>query len=157
MASLNKVQLIGYLGSNPEKKVTAGGTSVVSVSIATTNYYKDQTGQSQSSTDWHRLVFWKNLADNIATYTKKGSLIYVEGRLQTREWTKDEVRHFTTEVVAERVQFLDKKEQSEGSSNNYYNPQQSNTTNAGTGQSNNFSGATQVEQNDDFVEDDVPF
>ena len=109
MATLNKVMLIGRLGNNPEKKITTSGKSVVSVSLASSSFYKDEMGNKQENTEWHRLVFWGNLADNLCQYTKKGSLLYVEGRLQTKEWTKDDVRRFTTEIVVSNMQFLDKK------------------------------------------------
>ena len=152
MASLNKVQLIGYLGAEPEKKVTTSGTSVVSVNLATTYYYKDQMGQSQSNTSWHRLVFWKSLAELISSYTRKGSLIYVEGRLQTREWIKNDVKHYVTEIVVERMQFLDRKENKQSpqeykeENNNYKAP------------SNNYSNVDPAKGVDnDFVEDDIPF
>ena len=165
MASLNKVQLIGYLGGTPEKKITASGASVVSVSMATTNHYKDQMGQSQSTTDWHRLVFWGALADNVAMYTQKGSLVYVEGRLQTREWTKDDIRRYTTEIVVGRCQFLDRKQKDSDSygaeqhsdqnhSNNFTpNNQQKNDNSATTGNTNVATN----QGNEDFVEDDIPF
>ena len=158
MASLNKVQLIGYLGANPEKKVTSAGTSVVSINLATTNYYKDQMGQSQSSTDWHRLVFWKNLADNIAAYTKKGSLVYIEGRLQTREWTKDDIRRFTTEVVVGKLQFLEKKSQTESTDAGSYETSQNNNYTTSNQQSSNSLNSSEQPTTNDFIEDaDIPF
>lgn len=152
MASLNKVQLIGRLGSDPEKKVTTSGTSVVSASLATTSFYKDQMGQRQESTEWHRVVFWGNLANNVTMYTQKGSLIYVEGRLQTREWTKDDVRRFTTEIVATNMQFLDKKEKG---ADGYASP--SYEEGAGFASKNPAEKKPPQQQTDDFVEDDIPF
>ena len=71
MATLNKVMLIGRLGQDPEKKITSSGKSVISVSLASSSYYKDEMGNKQESTEWHRLVFWGNLADNLLQYTKK--------------------------------------------------------------------------------------
>ena len=89
MATLNKVMLIGRLGQDPEKKITSSGKSVISVSLASSSYYKDEMGNKQESTEWHRLVFWGNLADNLLQYTKKGSdCSWIEGKImQTQEWT----------------------------------------------------------------------
>ena len=109
-ANLNKVMLIGYLGADPEKRFTPSGVSVVAVNIATSSQYKDSNEQTVTKTEWHKLVFWRKLADILASYTKKGSLIYVEGRLQTREWQdKDAQKRYTTEIVVERLQLLDRK------------------------------------------------
>lgn len=107
MASLNKVMLIGNLGQDPEKRVTNTGQSVANFSIATTERWLDKSGQRQEKTEWHRVVVWGPQADNCAQYLSKGRPVYVEGRLQTREWNdKDGNKRYTTEVVAQRVQFL---------------------------------------------------
>lgn len=153
MATLNKVMLIGRLGQDPEKKVTSSGKSVTSVSLASSSYYKDEMGNKQESTEWHRLVFWGNLADNLLQYTKKGSLLYVEGRLQTQEWTKDDVRRYTTQIVVSNMQFLDKKE---SGAEQYSGAQGSEAVTqapvAGTPQQQ-----TEPKPEDDFIEDDIPF
>jgi len=105
MASLNKVQLIGRLGQDPELRITSNGNSVANVSIATTEYYKQQ-----EKTEWHRLVFWNKLADLVGKYCRKGSQIYVEGSLQTSEWQdKDGNKRYKTEIIVRNLQFLDSK------------------------------------------------
>ncbi len=154
MAALNKVLLIGRLGSDPEKKITNSGKSVISVSLATSSFYKDEMGNKQESTEWHRLVFWGNLADNLHQYTKKGSLLFVEGRLQTREWTKDDVRRFTTEIVVSNMQFLEKKD---SSAEPYSGGQYSAAAATQTQTPANPPQQTQSKPEDDFVEDDIPF
>jgi single-strand DNA-binding protein len=108
MASLNKTLLIGYLCADPEKRVTTGGNSVVSVSLATTDKWKDKQGNPQEKTEFHRLVIWQG-ADAFAQYTKKGSQVYIEGSLQTREWAdKDGNKRYTTEINVRSFQFLDR-------------------------------------------------
>jgi single-strand DNA-binding protein len=110
MGYLNKVILIGRLGQDPEKRTTPTGKTVVNVSLATTEYYNDQSGNKQERTEWHRLVIWEKTGDVIANYCKKGSQIYAEGSLQTRDWQdKDGNKRFTTEVVVRSVQLLDSK------------------------------------------------
>lgn len=105
--SVNKVILIGKLGHDPELHVTPGGASVANFSIATSERWKDKSGQQQVRTEWHRIVVWGKLADQCATFLRKGREAYVEGRLQTREWQdKSGITRHTTEVVAHMVQFL---------------------------------------------------
>lgn len=112
MANLNKMLIIGFLGQDPEKKVTPNGNSVATVSIATTEKFNDKSGNKQEETEWHRVVFWNKQADLIAQYCKKGSQVYVEGKLKTREWKdKDGNKRWSTEVIASSFQFLDSKGQ----------------------------------------------
>jgi single-strand DNA-binding protein len=107
MASVNKVILIGNLGQDPEKRYTGSGAAVTSFSLATTNRWKDKSGQNQEQTEWHRVVVWGQQAESCAQYLSKGRPVYVEGRLQTRQWDdKNGNKRYTTEVVAQRVQFL---------------------------------------------------
>ncbi len=109
--SLNKVMLIGHLGGDPELKYTPGGAAVATFSVATNETYKDKEGNQQEKTDWHRIVVWNKLAEIAAEYLKKGRLVYLEGRLQTRSWNdKDGNKRYTTEVVAQNLQMLDRKE-----------------------------------------------
>ncbi len=107
--ALNKAELIGHLGADPEVRYLPDGTPTVTVSIATTSRWKDKTGAAKEKTEWHRVVFFRKLAEIVAEYIKKGSHIYVEGRLQTRAWEKDGVTHYTTEIVANNLEMLDKK------------------------------------------------
>lgn len=107
MASVNKVILIGNLGTDPEKRVTGTGQSVTTFNIATNERWTDKAGQKQEKTEWHRIVVWGPQGENCAQYLAKGRPVYIEGRLQTREWNdKDGNKRYTTEVVAQRVQFL---------------------------------------------------
>lgn len=107
MASLNKVMLIGNLGDDPEVRATPGGQSVATLRMATNEKWTDKGGQQQERTEWHRVVVWGKQAEQCKEYLHKGSSVYVEGRIQTREWQdKEGHRRFTTEVIAQRVQFL---------------------------------------------------
>jgi single-strand DNA-binding protein len=116
MGNLNKVILIGRLGQDPEIRATPAGKTVVNVSLATTEYYKDQSGNKQEKTEWHRLVIWGKTGDIVANYSKKGSQIFAEGSLQTRDWQdKDGNKRYTTEVVVRSVQLLDSKPKNETS------------------------------------------
>lgn len=117
MASLNRVMLIGRLGQSPEKRVTPNGKYVVNVSLATSEVFKDKSGNKQEKTEWHRLEIWDRLADIIEQYCQKGSQIYVEGSLQTREWKdKDGNKRYQTNIAVRNIQLLDSK-QSEGNRN----------------------------------------
>lgn len=107
MASVNKVIVIGNLGDDPEKRVTGSGQAVTTLRIATNERWTDKAGQKQERTEWHRVVVWGPQAENCAQYLAKGRQVYVEGRLQTRQWDdKEGVKRYTTEIVAQRVQFL---------------------------------------------------
>lgn len=105
---INKVILIGNLGADPEVRFTPSGQAVANFRIATSESWNDKTsGQKQERTEWHRIVVWGKLAELCGEYLKKGRQCYVEGRLQTREWTdKEGKKNWTTEVVANTVQFL---------------------------------------------------
>jgi len=116
MASLNRVLLIGNLGQDPEKRFTPSGQPVTTFTIATTERWKDRSnGQPQERTEWHRIVVWGQQAENCAQYLSKGRPVFVEGRLQTRQWEdKDGVKRTTTEVIAQRVLFLGSSQGREG-------------------------------------------
>lgn len=105
---VNKVILVGNLGRDPEVRYSPNGQAVANVTIATSESWKDKnTGEKQERTEWHRIVFWGKLAEIAGEYLKKGSQIYVEGRLQTRKWTdKEGHEKYTTEVVANEMQML---------------------------------------------------
>lgn len=112
MASLNKVQLIGNLGRDPEVRYTPSGSAVCNITIATTRSWKDKTsGDKQEETEWHRVVFYDKLAEIAGQYLAKGKPVYVEGRLKTRKWTdKDGQDKYTTEIIAEQMQMLGSKD-----------------------------------------------
>lgn len=108
---INKVILIGNLGNDPDVRYMPNGNAVANVSLATTDSWKDrETGQLQERTEWHRVVFFGKLAEIVGQYLRKGSKIYVEGRLQTREWEKDGIKRYSTEIVVDmggQMQMLD--------------------------------------------------
>lgn len=106
---INKVILIGNLGSDPEARYTPNGSAVVTVNIATSTSWKDkQSGETQERTEWHRVVFFNRLAEIVNEYLRKGSKVYVEGSLRTRKWTdKNNVEKYTTEIIADEMQMLD--------------------------------------------------
>ena len=107
MASVNKVILVGNLGADPEVRYTQGGQAVANFNVATNERWKDKTsGQPEERTEWHRVVVWGKLAELCRDYLSKGRTVYLEGRLQTRKWEKDGQTRYTTEVVAQTVQFL---------------------------------------------------
>ena len=104
---VNKAILIGNLGADPEVRFTPGGQAVANFRIATSESWNDKNGQKQERTEWHRIVVWGKLAELCGEYLKKGRQCFVEGRLQTREWTdKEGKKNYTTEVVAKEVTFL---------------------------------------------------
>ncbi len=107
MASVNKVILIGNLGADPEVRYMPSGDAITNVRLATTDTWKDKNGDKQERTEWHRVAFFGKLAEIAGEYLKKGSQIYIEGRLQTRKWQdKDGQDRYTTEIVADRMQML---------------------------------------------------
>jgi single-strand DNA-binding protein len=107
MASVNKVILVGNLGKDPESRYLPDGGAVCNFSIATTDKWKDKAGETQERTEWHRVSTFSKLAEICGEYLKKGSQVYVEGRLQTRKWQDKEGKdRYTTEIVADRMQML---------------------------------------------------
>lgn len=108
MASVNKVIIVGNLGRDPETRYMPNGEAVTNVAVATTESWKDKnSGEKKELTEWHRITFYRKLAEIAGQYLKKGSQVYVEGRLQTRKWTdKDGVERYTTEIIADTMQML---------------------------------------------------
>jgi len=106
MGSVNKVILIGNLGADPELKYTPSSRPLCNLRIATTEVFKDKSGQRQERTEWHRVTVWGDQAENCSKYLSKGRSVYVEGKLQTRSYDKDGQKHWATDVVADRVVFL---------------------------------------------------
>ena len=110
MKNLNKVLLIGNATKDPELKYTPSGTAVCSFSVATNRDWKDSTGQMKSEATFHKVIAWSKLAEIISQYLKKGSKVYLEGRITNRQWTdKDGVIHYATEIVADELILLDNK------------------------------------------------
>ncbi len=106
MASLNKVQVIGNLGRDPEVRMTPSGSKVASFSLAVTERFKDKSGQQKESTEWVNLVLWRRQAEIAEQYLRKGSSIYAEGKLQTQSWENNGQKHFKTEIVVSNFQML---------------------------------------------------
>jgi len=111
MASVNKVILLGNLGRDPETRYTTGGDAVTNLNIATSEQWKDKSGEKQERTEWHRVVLFGRTAEIAGEYLKKGRSVYIEGRLQTRKYTdKDGVEKYSTEIVADRMQLIGGRE-----------------------------------------------
>lgn len=149
--SVNKVILIGNLGRDPEVRYTPNGLAVANITIATTEAWKDkQSGENQERTEWHRVALYARLAEITGEYLRKGSKVYIEGRLQTRKWqdkTTGQDR-YTTEVIADSLQMLDSK-----GSGNY----QAGSDQAATKSNTSAEMPPQTEQPVDHFEDDIPF
>lgn len=112
---LNKVQIIGRLGRDPELRYSQSGSPVCTLSVATDEGYTDRDGKKVDRTEWHRVVLYSKAAENCNQFLKKGSLVYVEGSLQTRKWQDQQGQdRFSTEIKAQRVQFLDRKADGDG-------------------------------------------
>ena len=114
--SVNKVILLGFLGNDPDVRATQGGSTVATISLATTKKWRDkQSGEMKQETEWSRVVFFNRLAEIAGQYLKKGSQIYVEGRLQTRKWQdKNGIDRYTTEIIANEMQMLGGNNQQSG-------------------------------------------
>ncbi len=110
-SSVNKVILIGSLGHDPEVHITGGGLKITTISVATNESTKDKTtGKWVESTEWHKVVLWDKLADIAGQYLKKGSMVYIEGRLQTKKWQKEGIDTYSTQIVANTLQMLGKNQ-----------------------------------------------
>ncbi len=137
MASLNKVILIGNLGGDPELRKTSGDLSIAQFSIATSEKRKDESGNFQEKTEWHKIVAFGRTAEIVSEYLKKGSSVCIEGKIQYSSWEKDGQKHYKTEIIANNLVMLGKKS-NESSNNNV---------------SDNYS----VSNSSETSEDDLPF
>ncbi len=107
MGSVNKVILVGNLGRDAELRYTPGGAAVATLNMATTEVWNDKGGQRQEKTEWHRVVFWGKVAESLTEYLTKGKQVYVEGRLETRQWNdKDGNKRYTTEIKGDKIVLL---------------------------------------------------
>jgi len=107
---VNKAIVVGNLGKDPDKRFTQTGSAVTSFSVATTERWKDKaSGEQKEHTEWHRIVTFNKLAEICGEYLHKGSKVYIEGKLQTRSWEKDEIMRYTTEIVAKEMKMLDSR------------------------------------------------
>jgi len=150
MSGVNKVIIIGNLGNDPEMRATNTGSQVATISVATSETWKDkQTGQKQEQTEWHRIVAFNRLAEIIGQYLSKGSKVYIEGRLQTRKWIDDnKVERYTTEIIANNMQMLDSA--SGGNQNNQRQAQPARQ------QQQNQATQKPADEFENF-DDDIPF
>lgn len=122
MASVNKVILVGNLGKDPDVRYMPDGAAIANISLATTENWKDKSGAKQEKTEWHRVSFFGKTAEIVGQYLKKGSQVYVEGRLQTRKWQDKETGQdrYTTEIVADRMQMLGGRSGSAGGEGDFH-------------------------------------
>ncbi len=150
--SVNKVILVGRLGQNPEVKYTPSGAPVANFSVATNEVWNDKTsGQKQERTEWHKIVVWGKIAELCGQYLAKGRQVYLEGRLQTRQWQdKDGQTRYTTEVVAQSVQFL-------GSNQGAQVGAVPQGASQGAPMGGPVAEPTQNQSEPTFTEDDIPF
>ena len=159
---INKVILVGNLGRDPETRYMPSGGAVTNVSIATSKGWKDRdSGEQKERTEWHRIVFFNKLAEIAGEYLKRGSKVYIEGELRTRDWEKDGQKHYTTEVVASEMQMLDSRGDMGGggsSSGGQDSGQGGGPSVGGSGSSGSSSPADDFgpPPSDDF-DDDIPF
>jgi len=143
MRGVNKAILVGNIGQDPETKYMPNGKAVANCSLATSEEWNNKdTGNKESRTEWHKLTFYGRLAEIVAEYIRKGSKIYVEGKLQTRSWEQDGVKRYSTEVIVSEMQMLDSKESG-----------QSSQTPANRGQSSQPAAQPVT----DSFEDSIPF
>ena len=155
MASVNKVILIGNLGKDPDIRYMPDGEAVANITLATSETWKDKTGAKQEKTEWHRVTFYRKLAEIVGEYLKKGNSVYVEGRLETRKWTdKTGTDRYTTEIIANEMRMLGSK--SGGSSSEGENKNNKTTPPKNSATSNNNTAST---TNSGFgdMDDDIPF
>lgn len=125
--NLNKAMIIGNVTRDPELKTTSSGQNVVSFSVATNLVWNDQSGNQQKKTEFHNIIAWRKLAEICAKYLNKGSKVYIEGRLQTSDWTgNDGVKRYRTEIVADNMIMLDNKNSSPSPQQNYNNQNSNN-------------------------------
>lgn len=142
MASVNLVILIGNLGKDPETRHMQNGDVITNITLATTDTWKDKNGEKQEKTEWHRVTFYRKLAEIAGEYLKKGSQVYVEGKITTRKWTdKEGIERYTTEIIASSMKMLGSKSGDSGHSEAPAKPR--NNAQSGTG----F----------DDMDDDIPF
>lgn len=159
MASVNKVILMGNLGRDPEMRFMPNGEAVCNFSIATTDSWKDKSGQKQERTEWHNIVIYRKLAEIAGEYLKKGRPVYIEGRLQTRKWqTKEGQDRYTTEIIADQMQMLGGREGG-GASSSYDSMDEDQSRPQQASRPAQTAPAQQPASGGDFdaFEDDIPF
>lgn len=156
MASVNKVILVGNLGADPETRYMPSGDAITTIRLATTDRFKDKSGEKQERTEWHRVVFFGRLAEIAGEYLKKGRSVYVEGTLRTREWEKDGVKRYTTEVVANEMQMLGGRGESGGGGGGSWGGGEESGGSGGRKPASSGGGSGSGAGFDD-IDDDIPF
>jgi single-strand DNA-binding protein len=158
MASVNKVILVGNLGRDPETRYMPDGGAITNISIATTSTWKDKSGEKQEATEWHRIAFFGKLAEIAGEYLKKGSQVYVEGKLRTRKWQdKDGVEKYTTEVIADAMQMLGGRQGMGGDAGGGGDYAKASSGGAPATSSKPAGGAKGGAAKFDDMDDDIPF
>jgi len=154
---INKVILVGNVGQDPETRYMPNGNAVTNITLATSETWKDKnTGQQQERTEWHRVTFYQKLAEIVAEYVRKGSKLYVEGRLQTRSWEQDGVKRYATDIIANEMQMLDGRG-SGGGSDSSYSQSNPSASSSSSSSSRPASSPQQVPADVDSFDDDIPF
>jgi single-strand DNA-binding protein len=153
--SVNKVILLGNVGKDPEIRSTPGGTMVATFSLATSDRYQDQQGNWQDRTEWHNLVAFKRTAEIIRDYVKKGSKLYIEGRIQTRSWDDKDTgaKRYKTEIVVNDLSLLSGRDEGSGG----YSRPASSSTSAASFDQRPPAGADDIAQSAEISDDDIPF
>lgn len=153
MSSLNKAMIIGRLGQDPDVRYTQSNTAVANLSIATSERYKDKQGEWKENTEWHRVVAWGRTAEICQEYLKKGSQVYVEGPIQTRQWEdKEGQTRYTTEIKALTLTMLDSKGSGSGAGGGEQPVNKPKSDNA-----QQVSSSVDLNDNFDDIDDDLPF
>ena len=155
MRSLNKATIIGRLGANPEIRYMASNTAIAKISVATSDKYKDSNGEWQEKTEWHRVVAFGRLAEIAEKYLQKGSLVYIEGPIETRSWDDNGVTKYMTEIKALSMLMLDSKGQGQGGDTSY--PQSNQPVAKVAEQASSATSASVNTSNMDDIDDDLPF
>ena len=154
--SVNKVILVGRLGKDPETRYMPSGEAVTNATLATSENWKDKTGEKQEKTEWHNLVFYRRLAEIAGEYLKKGSQVYIEGKLQTRKWqTKEGQDRYTTDIVVNEMTMLGGK--SSGSSNFEVVEKSSASEQSSSAPAAKRPAPAAAKSNFDNFDDDIPF
>jgi single-strand DNA-binding protein len=154
MASVNKVILIGNLGKDPETRYMPNGDAVTNITLATTENWKDKNGEKQEKTEWHRVTFYRKLAEIAGEYLKKGRPVYVEGRLETRKWTdKAGVERYTTDIIASDMKMLGSKPGSAGFDSDREGRDEGNFAPSPSGSKSPAKSSSGF----DDMDDDIPF
>ena len=159
MAGVNRVILLGHLGRDPEMRYMPDGKAIANLNLATSESFKDRDGNRQERTEWHRIVLFGRIAEIAGEYLQKGSMAYIEGKLQTRKWTdKEGQERYTTEIVGDRLQLVGSKpgrdnsgSEMEESSSRQSPQRQQTSTGGGAGKSHRTPAF------DDFSDEDIPF